>query len=303
VTEPETAEPTAEPTSQWTPRRQRGLHLRVDRQRLDDVLIALTGHPMTSAQRRQLFWFRMRTVARSVGWLAGLVSFLLVMVTLLTLVVVGVLRFAGASDFTAATTRVVADVIIVGTSLWIYLYVLMEVFDPKTSFARAAFDTVRYVPSNESGWAPSNGLAFANASGRAAKSLFRAITGKRINVVARPDVADRALAIAERILVTVPPTGWMFWRTHTEQARSYACLLHDVTGLIAIDRLDLIQETIDRNEVSGSDILAEPGIPDMARYMHPLGRRTVLDAVAQYLLPVAAFAVSVIAVTVTLAKR
>lgn len=224
------------------------------------------------------------------------------MVALLALVVAGVFRFASPTDLTAALTQVITDIIIVSTSLWIYLYVLMEIFDPKTSFARAAFDTARYVPSDESGWAPSNGLAFANASGRAAKSLFRAITGRRVNVVARPDVADHALAIAERILVTIPPTGWMFWRARTEQANSYARLLHDVTGLIAIDRHDLILETFDRSELSRSDILAEHDTPDMALYMHPLGRRSVLDAVAQYLLPVAAFAVSVIAVTVTLAK-
>lgn len=289
-------------TRPWAPNRRRGLHLKVDRQRLDDVLVDLTGHPMSSGQQRRLFWFRMRTVARSFGWLAGSVCFLLIMLTVLALVVVSLFRFSGPSEFSAWTARVVADVIIVATSLWLYLYVFIEVFDPKTSFARAAFEAVRYIPSSERDWEPSNGFALANASGRAAKSLFRAITGRRINVVARPDVADRALAIAERLLLTVPPTGWIFWRARTEEANGYARLLHDVTGLIAIDRLDLITQLFDRSEVARSDILAEEVSPDLASYMHPLGRRTVLDAFAQYLLPAAAFVVSIIAVTVTLAK-
>jgi hypothetical protein len=284
-------------------RRNIGLHLRVDTERINDLLAALTGSPLTATQRRQLRWLRIRATLSSTGWLSGLLTFLLLIVTVLALIVVGVFRVPVPSDVLSIVARLAANAIILGFSLWLYLYVSVAALDPKASFARAAYGAVRHIPDDETGWAASNGLALANASGDVARTLFRAITGRRINVTIRPDVADQALSLSERVLLTVPSTGSQFWRERTEQAHTYVYLLHDLTGLIAIGRLDLLDQAIQISEDLLADTVVTHCNADMAIYIHPLARRTALDAVAQYLLPISAFAVSVVALAISVVMR
>jgi hypothetical protein len=284
-----------------TPRRFR-IQIPVNEGRLNQVLGELTGLTLSPSDRRKVFWFRLRCVLRSLGFAAGLLTGAIAAIAVVGLSILFLVRVPVDPMVVNAIAGVAGSAIGAGFVMWAYLYVLVAAGYPRMSFARAGWETIRHIPATQSDWKPSTGLTFADASGGAARALFRAVTGKRINVAVRPEVADRATAISEQILLVAPSGGSTFWTQHTRAAQSYATLLHDLNGVITIGRLDLVQTLIEQSKLNETGIIIAAGSAETQRYLHPLGRRTVLDAVAQYLIPAAAFAVSVAAVVISLMR-
>lgn len=279
-------------------------HLPVNTDRLESLVVAATGKRVSDAEHRRLFWLRVRCFLRWIGSVAGFVAAMLFLIALFALVILGVFRVQAQVEPVATISKVTTDVILVGFFLWLYLWAITAFFDASSGFARAACDTIRHIPRRDEDWDPNADVAFTNASGNAARALFRAITGRRVNVSLRPDVTDNVTALAERVTLVAAGTGSSFWTERTAEAHQYANLLHDINALVAIKRLDLVAQIILERSAPlvQAGVIVEPGSADIARFLHPLGRRTVLDVLAQYVVPAAAFIVSIFAVIIAALK-
>jgi hypothetical protein len=164
-------------------------------------------------------------------------------------------------------------------------------------------EAAREIPTSPENWRIGTGYGFANASGRAARALFTAVTGRHVNAWSRPDVSSHAAELAEKIMLAVPTEGPAFWRDHTVAANRYAALLHDINGLIGAGRSELILAAIAESRFQeDASIFATPDSSELRRYLHPMSETTALEAFVRYLLPVLTLVVAIGALFVTLGK-
>lgn len=291
------------PALPWRGTRRFRLHLPVDDDRLNTLIRSATGNELSSAAKTHLFWFRFRCAVRWVGWVAGLFTILLAILVVALLAVAFITHATAPASAVLVWSTVVADSLTIGFFVWAYLNLAFAAFDPSTSFARAAFETAREIPSKSDGWAPSNGYAFANSTGVTGRALFRVITGRRFNVSVRPDVAKQAAQLAAGVMTIVPQEGPRFWREHTAEANNYATLLHDINALVAIRRSDLLLDLLMNSPLKDSpELLVAGDATETLRYLHPLGGHTTLDAIVRYVVPSLALPVSAAAVIATVWK-
>jgi hypothetical protein len=288
------------PVLPWRGTRRFRLHLPVDDDRLNTFILAVAGTELSAPAKTHLFWFRFRCAVRWVGWVAGLFTILLAVLVVALLAVAAVTHATAPTSVVLVWSTILVDLLTVGFFAWAYLYLAFVAFDPSTSFARAAFETAREIPSKANGWTPSSGYAFANSTGVTARALFRVITGRRINVSVRPDVAKQAAQLAAGVMTVVPQEGSRFWREHTAEANNYAALLHDINALVAIKRSDLLLDLLMNSPLNDSpELLVVGDATDTLRYLHPLGGHTTLDAIVRYVVPILALPVSAAAVIAT----
>lgn len=287
----------------WRTRRRFRLHLPVDTLRLDAIVTELSGRALSAGDRRRLTWYRVRCGLRSAGWVIGLLTAAVAVLTAIALSAAALFRLTGDRSFIAAASTLVADALVVGFFAWAYLYLTFAAFDSVTSFSRASMETVRDIPSDSDRWRIATGYSFVNSSGAAARALMRVMTGRRVNVLTRPDVSADAIRVAGSVMLMVPPEGPRFWAVHTREANRYATLLYDVNGLVAAGHPELVSDAIGRARGAGlAEVLVDSDAPEIRKYLHPLGETTAVDAFVRYVLPLMTLVVSIAAVLVTLSR-
>lgn len=291
------------PDLPWRTRRRFRLHLPVNYARLDALMTALSDQGVSVADRRRLAWYRVRCALRWAGWVIGFVTAGVAVLAAVSLSVAALLHLSAPRSVITAASAVLVDALVIGFFAWAYLYLVFAAFDPVSSLARAAMETVRDIPSNAGTWRIATGYAFVNSSGTTARALMRVMTGRRVNVLIRPDVSADAVRVAGGLMLRVPPDGPRYWASHTAEANVYAGLLHDVNALVAAGHPELVAAVVDhaRNENLG-EVLVDPDLPEVRKYLHPLGETTALEALVRYALPLLTLVVSIVAVLVTLSR-
>lgn len=287
----------------WRTRRRFRLHLPVDGSRLDAIVTEFSGRALSAGDRRRLSWYRVRCCLRWAGWVIGLLTAAVAFLSAIALSAAALFRLTGDRPSVAAASTLVADVLAIGFFAWAYLYLTFAAFDPITSFSRASMETVRDIPSDSDRWRIATGYAFVNSSGATARALMRVMTGRRVNVLTRPDVSADAIRVAGSVMLMVPPEGPRYWAAHTREANLYAELLHDINGLVAAGHPELVPDAIGRARGAGlAEVLVDSGAPEIRKYLHPLGETTAVDAFMRYVLPLLTLVVSIAAVLVTLSR-
>lgn len=101
-------------------------------------------------------------------------------------------------------------------------------------------------------------------------------------------------------MLAIPAGGVDDLRRMESDLAAYCEFLRETTGLLVIQRLDLVSDLAAH---SPTGILVDgPVSGEMRAYLEPLARRTTLEAFTEFALPAGAFLLSVTAIVVAMAK-
>ena len=193
-----------------------------------------------------------------------------------------------------------ADVLVVLFLVWAYLYWLAASLAPTTRFTQRIRIFERQSTPGRFGLSRENVILSLDTSGKLARTFFRVITRRWLNLGIRPDLASDVLALTQSIMLAVPAGGPDALRLRPDTMVRYQLFLKDVAGLLIIQRLDMVPSLVRQN----SDLLRHHDSDDsaMSLYLHPMARRSPIEAFTEFAVPVAAIVLSTVALIVSAIK-
>jgi len=251
--------------------------------------------------RQQKRWIRIHqavVLVRSIGWGAGILAVL----AFAPLILVGSTALSKPLHEGGALAEVLSllGLLFVGLLVaWFYLYVLVGWLAPSTQLSQRIQRVEFCSRGGRLGLSRGSATLTLEASGRLARTFFRVVAGRWINVGVRPDLSNDVVTLAQSIMIAVPEGGADELRQQPEKLRRYRAFVQDVAGLCVLQRLDLIPGLVEAN----ADILRSAA-PDeeMSRYIHPMARRSSLEAFTEFIVPASAILLSLVAIVVTVMK-
>ncbi|MFK3672439.1 hypothetical protein ACI2IX_19910 [Leifsonia aquatica] len=262
-------------------------------------VLAAVGDPAHAKHDRwRLRWYFFATIARTIGWVAGAACGLSFPVLLF-----GVLVLSGAGGIGSATgfATVMGFVMLWTGSIWLYLYWLVGAAAPSTRFAtHARIFTRQSTPGRSGRISRMEVIGALDRVGKLGRSFFRAVTRRTFNVGVRPDLAEDVSRLTQRIMLRIPEGGPDEMRDRTSDFSEYARFVNDVTGLLIVQRLDLVPALA--SVQSPGLLMVGPVSDEMRRYLQPLVRRTAIEVITEFALPVLATVLSVVALVVSAIK-
>jgi hypothetical protein len=272
---------------------------RVNPARIALLLRAVDGnHDGREGGRWRLFWYAVAARVRSIGYAAGVAFVCILVLGITAALIIAPTPLSGLIDERTFITVLFTSLGASGL-VWFYLYFLVGRFAPSTRFALLVRVVAKQSGVGQGGLSRSGAIVTLDSVGKLARVFFRVVTRRTLNVGVRPDLADDVAALAQSIMLAVPPGGVDDLRRYGTELRAYRTFLQDVVGLLVVERLDVIPALVEA-QPAGLLLRGEVGEP-MRLYLQPLARRSPIEAVAEFGMPAAALVLSVVALVVSIA--
>lgn len=260
------------------------------------LLSRLAQAPLTGREVTRLRNYRVACWIRELGWLAGGVAILAIPVGLLSILGAFNLRFAAGAMVGVATTSL--SVFMWASLAWLCAYVGVGTMNPSTSFAFRLDYYLRYATLSPDVISRTDVNFAISASGALARVLFRSVTKRFMNAGIRPDLALQVTDLCRYLLITLPAGGPDALRRDGESLSVYGRFARDAGALLVVQRVDLIPAAAGLYpQLSVVDL-----DDDLEKFVHPLAKRSLIEATAEFVLPAIAAVLSVVALVVSIVK-
>ncbi|WP_433673902.1 hypothetical protein [Microbacterium gorillae] len=258
------------------------------------------GHQPLSHQEREraLKTYARACALRTIGYYAGSLAVVLAFLAFCASVVAGILGMLDdLSEPVGLWVGVVFGALVFGGAA---LYWLTPLVVPATRISRHVVELEGASRPGNSGLKRFSTISIIRTSGKVARSVFRILTQKTVNIGARPDFADDVAHICESVMIRKPSSSGASYRGMEPSLNEHVVFLREVVALVVLDRLDLLDQLRTQKR---REMLLEPEAAESAairEYLQPFHGESILRVVRQDVLPLLSIAIALIAVLLTI---